>query len=81
MKTIKDNEVLFIDLRFNRYQGQGTARLRARKAFEDDKFEWGTRFDGSSIAGWKGIERRTCCCCPTRHGAHGSVSRREHADS
>ena len=56
MKTIKDNEVLFIDLRFTDTKGKEQHVSVPAKAFEDDKFELGHAFDGSSIAGWKGIE-------------------------
>ncbi|MBC8117995.1 MAG: glutamine synthetase beta-grasp domain-containing protein, partial [Burkholderiaceae bacterium] len=56
MKTIKDNEVLFIDLRFTDTKGKEQHVTVPAKAFEDDKFEEGHAFDGSSIAGWKGIE-------------------------
>ena len=56
MKTIKDNEVLFVDLRFTDTKGKEQHVSVPVKAFEDDKFEEGHAFDGSSIAGWKGIE-------------------------
>ena len=56
MKTIKDNEVLFVDLRFTDTKGKEQHVSVPAKAFEDDKFELGHAFDGSSIAGWKGIE-------------------------
>ena len=56
MKSIKDNEVLFVDLRFTDTKGKEQHVSVPAKAFEDDKFEQGHAFDGSSIAGWKGIE-------------------------
>ena len=56
MKTIKDNEVLFVDLRFTDTKGKEQHVSVPAKAFQDDKFEEGHAFDGSSIAGWKGIE-------------------------
>jgi len=56
MKTIKDNEVLFVDLRFTDTKGKEQHVSVPAKAFEADKFEEGHAFDGSSIAGWKGIE-------------------------
>ncbi|MEP6607858.1 MAG: type I glutamate--ammonia ligase [Burkholderiaceae bacterium] len=56
MKTIKDNEVLFVDLRFTDTKGKEQHVSVPVKAFDDDKFESGHAFDGSSIAGWKGIE-------------------------
>jgi len=56
MKTIKENEVLFVDLRFTDTKGKEQHVTVPAKAFDDDKFESGHAFDGSSIAGWKGIE-------------------------
>jgi glutamine synthetase len=56
MKMIADNEVKFVDLRFTDTKGKEQHVSVPSKAFEDDKFEHGHAFDGSSIAGWKGIE-------------------------
>jgi len=56
MKMIADNEVKFVDLRFTDTKGKEQHVSVPTKAFDDDKFESGHAFDGSSIAGWKGIE-------------------------
>jgi len=56
MKMIADNEVKFIDLRFTDTKGKEQHVSVPTKAFGDDKFTDGHAFDGSSIAGWKGIE-------------------------
>jgi len=56
MKLIKDNEVKFIDLRFTDTRGKEQHVSVPVKAFADEKFTDGHFFDGSSIAGWKGIE-------------------------
>ncbi len=56
LKMIKDNEVKFIDLRFTDTRGKEQHVSVPAKAFEADKFTAGHAFDGSSIAGWKGIE-------------------------
>ncbi len=56
MKLIKDNEVKFIDLRFTDTRGKEQHVQVPVKAFEASKFTDGHAFDGSSIAGWKGIE-------------------------
>ncbi len=56
MKQIKDNEVKFVDLRFTDTRGKEQHVTVPVKAFEEDKFTSGHAFDGSSIAGWKGIE-------------------------
>ncbi|HXF78415.1 MAG TPA: type I glutamate--ammonia ligase [Usitatibacter sp.] len=55
-KAIKENEVKFIDLRFTDTKGKEQHVTVPVKAFGDDKFKDGHAFDGSSIAGWKGIE-------------------------
>jgi len=56
MKMMTDNEVLFVDLRFTDTKGKEQHVSVPAKAFDEDKFEQGHAFDGSSIAGWKGIE-------------------------
>ena len=55
-KTIKENEVKFVDLRFTDTKGKEQHVSVPAKAFQEDKFKDGHAFDGSSIAGWKGIE-------------------------
>src|SRR6186997_2727474 len=55
-KTIKENEVKFVDLRFTDTRGKEQHVTVPVKAFGEDKFKDGHAFDGSSIAGWKGIE-------------------------
>jgi len=55
-KTIKENEVKFVDLRFTDTKGKEQHVSVPVKAFGEDKFKDGHAFDGSSIAGWKGIE-------------------------
>jgi len=55
-KTIKENEVKFVDLRFTDTKGKEQHVTVPSKAFNDAKFTDGHFFDGSSIAGWKGIE-------------------------
>ena len=54
LKMIKDNEVKFVDFRFTDTRGK-EQHVPFRSAVHMDKFE-GHAFDGSSIAGWKGIE-------------------------
>src|SRR5919205_994583 len=55
-KLIKDNEVKFVDLRFTDTRGKEQHVSVPAKAFNDAKFTDGHFFDGSSIAGWKGIQ-------------------------
>ena len=56
LKTIADNEVKFVDLRFTDTQGKEQHVSVPAHQFDEDKFSGGHAFDGSSIAGWKGIE-------------------------
>ena len=56
LKMIKDNEVKFVDLRFTDTRGKEQHVSVPVSAFDDAKFTDGHFFDGSSIAGWKGIE-------------------------
>ncbi|MCL6557093.1 MAG: glutamate--ammonia ligase [Burkholderiales bacterium] len=56
MKMIKDNEVRFVDFRFTDTRGKEQHVSVPVSAFSEEKFEAGHPFDGSSIAGWKGIQ-------------------------
>jgi glutamine synthetase len=56
LKTIRDEGVKFVDLRFTDTRGKEQHVSLPVSAFNADKFENGHAFDGSSIAGWKGIE-------------------------
>ena len=56
LKMAKDNEIKFVDFRFTDTKGKEQHVSVPIKAFGEDKFTEGHAFDGSSIAGWKGIE-------------------------
>jgi len=57
LQLIKDYDVKWIDLRFTDTKGkQHHVTVPARDAQDEDFFEHGKMFDGSSIHGWKGIE-------------------------
>ena len=56
MKMVKDNEVKFVDFRFTDTRGKEQHVTVPVSHFDEDKFTSGHAFDGSSIAGWKGIE-------------------------
>ena len=56
LKMIKDKEVKFVDLRFTDTRGKEQHVSVPAKQFTMEKFDDGHFFDGSSIAGWKGIE-------------------------
>jgi glutamine synthetase len=56
MKLVKEQEVKFVDFRFTDTRGKEQHVGVPIKAFGLEKFEDGHAFDGSSIAGWKGIQ-------------------------
>jgi len=56
MKMVKENEVKFVDFRFTDTRGKEQHVTVPVSHFDEDKFTAGHAFDGSSIAGWKGIE-------------------------
>ncbi|HEU4852700.1 MAG TPA: type I glutamate--ammonia ligase, partial [Telluria sp.] len=56
LQMVKDNEVKFVDFRFADFRGKEQHVTVPVSHFDEDKFESGHAFDGSSIAGWKGIE-------------------------
>ena len=55
MKMMKDNDVKFIDLRFTDTRGKEQHVSMPASQVDESMFEEGKMFDGSSIAGWKGI--------------------------
>ena len=56
MQMVKDNEVKFVDFRFTDTRGAQQHTTVPVSHFDEEKFVSGHAFDGSSIAGWKGIE-------------------------
>ena len=69
-KTIKENEVKFVDLRFTDTKGKEQHVTVPTKFFDDAKFKDGHAFDGSSIAGWKGIEASDMLLMPDPNTAN-----------
>jgi glutamine synthetase len=55
LKTIKDNDVKFVDFRFTDPRGKWQHVTFDVSMIEEDTFSEGVMFDGSSIAGWKAI--------------------------
>ncbi len=56
LKMIKDNDVKFVDLRFTDTRGKEQHVSIPAHVVDENWFETGHAFDGSSIAGWKGIQ-------------------------
>jgi glutamine synthetase len=55
IKMIQDEKVQFVDFRFTDTKGKEQHMSVPAHVIEDSTFEDGKMFDGSSIAGWKGI--------------------------
>ena len=70
LKMIKEKEVKFVDLRFTDTRGKEQHVSTPAKVFTMDKFEAGHAFDGSSIAGWKGIQASDMLLMPDATSAY-----------
>ena len=70
MKMVQENEVKFVDFRFTDTKGKEQHVGVPVSAFDDDKFESGHAFDGSSIAGWKGIQASDMLLMPDPNTAY-----------
>ena len=55
LKSIQDNDVKFVDFRFTDPRGKEQHVSVPVSQIDEDTFEEGKMFDGSSIEGWKGI--------------------------
>ena len=55
LSLIQENEVKFVDLRFTDTKGKEQHISIPAHQIDADFFEEGKMFDGSSVAGWKGI--------------------------
>ena len=64
LKMIKDNDVKYVDLRFTDTRGKEQHVTLPASAIDEDFFESGKMFDGSSIAGWKGINESDMILMP-----------------
>jgi glutamine synthetase len=69
LKTIKDKDVKFVDLRFTDTKGKMQHVTADASCIDEGTFE-GYAFDGSSIAGWKGIEASDMNLKPDPASAH-----------
>jgi glutamine synthetase len=56
LKMLQEKEVKFVDLRFTDTRGKEQHVSLPAGLIDEDFFRDGKMFDGSSIAGWKGIE-------------------------
>ena len=77
MKMVSDNEVKFVDFRFTDTKGKEQHVTVPLSHFNDEKFTQGHAFDGSSIAGWKGIEASDMLLMPDPNTANMDPFREE----
>jgi glutamine synthetase len=64
LKKIKDEKVKFVDFRFTDTRGKEQHVSVPAKTVDASLFEDGKMFDGSSIAGWKGINESDMILMP-----------------
>ena len=64
LDLLKDNEVKFVDLRFTDTVGKEQHVTMPAHCLDEDMFEEGKMFDGSSISGWKGINESDMILMP-----------------
>ncbi len=57
LKLMKDEEVEYVDIRFTDPKGKLQHVTLVADLVDEDFFEEGFMFDGSSIAGWKSIDQ------------------------
>ena len=64
LDLIKDNDVKYVDLRFTDTKGKEQHVSVPASVVDEDFFEDGKMFDGSSIAGWKSINESDMILMP-----------------
>ena len=64
LKMIKDNDVRYVDFRFTDPRGKEQHVSVPASTIDESTFETGKMFDGSSIAGWKGINESDMILMP-----------------
>ncbi|MEY3005983.1 MAG: hypothetical protein RI942_325, partial [Pseudomonadota bacterium] len=64
LKLINDSEARWVDLRFTDTKGKEQHVTIPASEVDEDFFEGGKMFDGSSIAGWKGINESDMILMP-----------------
>ena len=64
LKMIKENDIKFVDFRFCDTRGKEQHVTFPAHSIDEDTFEEGNMFDGSSVAGWKGINESDMILMP-----------------
>ncbi len=73
LSLLKDQEVKFVDLRFADTKGKEQHVTIPASTVDADFFEEGKMFDGSSVAGWKGINESDMILMPDASTAMADV--------
>ena len=74
LKTLKDKNIEYVDLRFTDPRGKLQHVTMDAKMVDDDMLKEGIFFDGSSIAGWKAINESDMILKPDTNRAIVAVS-------
>mgnify|MGYP000924777780 FL=1 len=69
LKMIKDQDIQFVDFRFTDTKGKEQHVSVPAAMADEDMFDEGKMFDGSSIAGWKGINESDMILMPDADSA------------
>ena len=69
LDLIKENEAKWVDLRFTDIRGKEQHVSFPAYTVDESTFEQGKMFDGSSLAGWKGIEASDMILMPDAESA------------
>ncbi|MGD2167164.1 MAG: glutamine synthetase beta-grasp domain-containing protein, partial [Gammaproteobacteria bacterium] len=69
LRLIKEKGVKFVDLRLTDTRGKEQHVTVPAHTVDDDFFESGKMFDGSSISGWKGINESDMILMPVPESA------------
>ena len=70
VKTISDEEVAYVDIRFTDPRGKLQHVTLMSDQVDEDFFDEGFMFDGSSIAGWKSIDQSDMKLMPDASSAY-----------
>ncbi|WP_417247721.1 type I glutamate--ammonia ligase [Celeribacter sp.] len=70
LKTMKDEDVQYVDVRFTDPRGKLQHVTLRHTEVDEDFFEEGFMFDGSSIAGWKSIDQSDMKLIPDPDSAY-----------
>jgi glutamine synthetase len=70
LKKIKDEDIKYVDLRFTDPRGKLQHVTMDSSVVDEDLFEEGTMFDGSSVAGWKAINESDMVLMPDTEASY-----------